>query len=247
MVEFKQKQLFLFFGALLFFGVLAGAAFFWFQSRQVHLQQEQAVKQGQDIIEQEVGPNQFPLTKEDDVYHFLCASGNVVTQEPVIELPTGQHISHTLPCRYNDATGQEQVVHLPLYTYHLTEKTGKTLGYKVKHDVPKHMVSSAKQGWTEHSAGMIDWLKRAGWTGPGHIFYLSFALPTVDDDLSYLSSGGYFNQVLQELFSPQVVEQFVQTGETSLFPKTTTGEPLILPVEVSFNSRFAGMQQESNE
>lgn len=247
MVQISRKQLFLFFGAVLLFAALAGGVFFWLQWRQQQLEQTTAIKQGQEIIEQEADANQFPSKKENGSYHFLCVSGDVITQQPPIRLPTGQEVSHTLPCYYHDASSQEQTIHLPLYTYHLEEKTSKHLGYKIKTDVSEHLILNSKKGWTEHWPGAIGRLERAGWTGPGHIFYVALALPTTDNDLNNLSSGGYFNQALKKLVSPQAVEQFVQAGDPSLFPQTTNGELLILPVGVSFNSRFAAMQQEQNE
>lgn len=242
-----RKQLFLFLGSVLVLSALAGGAFFWFQARQESLEQTVAIKQGQKIIEQEGVTDQFPLTKENGRYHFLCISGDVVTQQPTVKLPTGQEISHTLPCSYHDINGQQRTIHLPLYTYKLEEKTVKKLGYKVKHDVSERLILNSKKGFTERWAGTMGWLERAGWTGPGHIFYIIFAQPTTPDDFINLSSGSYFNQALKQLMTTQEVEQFIKTGDASVLPETTSGEAIILPMHVGFNNRFADMQEKQSE
>ena len=64
---------------------------------------------------------QFPLEKEDGSWNMVCIAGDIITHEPNIKLPTGKEISHTFACQYQDAEGQDQEIHFPIFTYDLEE------------------------------------------------------------------------------------------------------------------------------
>ncbi len=192
---------------------------------------------------------QLPILKENGSYHMFCVGDEIVTHEPAIQLPTGQEISHTFYCQYLDAEGNQQGFHIPVYTYNLGDLTGKNIGYLPKEypqDVFEDLVITNKlYNYTVKSPGAIGMLERVGWSGPGHIFYVTFAMPTNIDDLSHLTERGYFNEAIMQMLTAAQIDQFAQTGDASLLPQTIDGEAILLLVNMSVVNAYGAMQVEN--
>ena len=197
---------------------------------------------------------QFPTSQENDSYNFFCIGGEFVTHEPRIQLPTGQEISQTIYCQYYDIEGNQRGVHIPVYSYDKSELNDKLVGYRTKYSNDAEDWQGDTDGYanafaTEEAAfGEVEsWITRAGWSGPGHVIYLNFAMPTVENDFSLWSENGYFNEALQALMTESQLDEFAQSGDPSVLPQTPNREPLLLPVNISFESIYGAEQYETRD
>jgi len=184
------------------------------------------------------------LEKEHDSWHFLAVGGEIITHEEPIQLPGGYEVSHTFALQYVDAEGNDQVVHIPIFIYNKGEKTAKLVGYGVMEDVSEDRVDSDIVDLTHPDIylGRVGALQRVGWTGPGHIFYINFALPE-GDEFSQWSGQGYLNEVMQELYSEESLAEFARTGNPETLIKIPGEDDyLLLPVDVDMKNWLGAMQ-----
>ncbi|MBU2543054.1 hypothetical protein KJ707_00610, partial [Patescibacteria group bacterium] len=71
---------------------------------------ERLLKIMEEQFQQEGG-----LLKEKGTYGFLCvAAQDIVQHKPPLQLPGGYEVSHTIPCQYIDANGNEQIISFPV-------------------------------------------------------------------------------------------------------------------------------------
>ncbi len=189
------------------------------------------------------------IEKELNSYHFFGVGGEIITHETPIQLPEGYEISHTFALQYLDAAGNDQVVHVPIHAYNRDENEAHLLGYGIARD--EYMVDIGGmsridldvKGLTNLALGTIGKLQRVGWTGPGHIFYVAFAVPD-GDEFSQLSGQGFLNNTMGELYSAESLAEFARTGNPEILVKIP-GEDgyLLLPVNIDMKNAFAYQQQ----
>ncbi len=201
----------------------------------------------------------FPLTKEDGRYRFFCVGGPIITHEPAIQLPTGQEISQTIYCQYYDAEGKQQGVNIPIFSYDEEYLSIQVVGYFAKSYEEKETwqfwVDRIKNAYAMEevatgNSGPND-LTNLDWSGPGHVVYLRFAMPTeeqlTDEDFYPGYYRGYYNEAIHALMSEPQLTKFSQTGDPSLLPQTIEGEALLLPLDISFDNIFGAEQYETRD
>jgi hypothetical protein len=209
----------------------------------------------------EIMAEQFPVSQEGDLYRFFCVGGEMITHEPAIQLPTGQEISHSIYCQYYDAEGNQQGVHIPLLSYSHQDLDYKIVGYwtnskddRTEEDwqrvVDRNKTAYSMEEVASGNSGGYK-IKDLGWSGPGHLIYLGFAMPAgeepTEEEFYTQSETGYFNEAIYALMNEAQFKEFAQTGDPSVLPQTTEGEPLLLPLNVSFESIYGAEQYETRD
>jgi hypothetical protein len=208
----------------------------------------------------EIMAEQFPVSQEGDLYRFFCVGGEIITHEPAIQLPTDQEISQTIYCQYYDAEGNQQGVHIPILSYSQQDLDYKIVGYWTNSSPEKdedwqRVVNSIKTAFAMEkvatgNSGPND-MTDLGWSGPGHLIYLGFAMPAgeepTEEEFYTQSETGYFNEAIYELMNEAQVAEFARTGDPSVLPQTAEGEPLLLALNVSFESIFGAEQYEMRD
>lgn len=190
--------------------------------------------------------NQFPIVEEYDAWRLTCIGGDFVTHEPTIKLPTGKEISHTFACQYQDAEGQDQEMHFPVYTYDLAEDTRLIVGTKADDvtgvvDDPENYILGTVKGFNEKWRGTFGLFDRIGWSGPGHVFIVRFAYPEAD-------SENYLAPDIEQLVTPEQLAEFAQTGDPSLLTIEANGREIALLLAdgdagVSFDNTWGAEQK----
>jgi hypothetical protein len=122
------------------------------------------------------------LQLENDQYTLYCiATEDMHRHEPFIELPEGNVVTHSIPCQYFDAEGNEQLVYIPAVRFKANEKLTQFLGFTAAPNSPTY-----EEAWEIMTTGLarvigpINLLNNHGYTGAGHPFTLQFR--TADDE-----------------------------------------------------------------
>lgn len=198
--------------------------------------------------------NQFIEGLEQDSngrYTFLCVSTapeipaptesgfttKLTYHNPPIQLPGGFEISHTLPCQYIDANGQEQIVEIPAFMFNRTEVTGLIIGSGIAtQDNIKGLAAQINSMANDPNGVIPAFMGMEGYTGQGSIVLVYAGMPT--GDIRNDTEGEYLREVIEELYTPEILAEFARTGD----PAVLAQPGLLLPVRVSFRNAFAVSQ-----
>jgi hypothetical protein len=147
--------------------------------------------------------------------------------EPFIELPDGSIVTHSIPCQYFDAEGNEQIVFIPTVRFKEDERLTQFLGYQ-----PKTNVTNYEDAWEIMSYGLakdigpINFLDNHGYVGAGHPFTLHFG-PVEPDQIQAFAS-----QVQAEIQANP--EDFAGSGDPA-----DLYQQLLFPwIQVGFRNNF---------
>jgi hypothetical protein len=164
--------------------------FYSYSKRDIqHFQNENKLNNAKKLIERELGVNynNWPLKEEGGSYHLWCiASKDIHYHTPHINLGDDYVVTHSIPCQYYDAQGQEQIVYIPAIIFNLEKDLYQFIGRK---PVIGEDAKNLFDGYTGHfsDTGPVNIIKRGqGYAGAGQIMIIN--LDHFDDSVSSVNN-----------------------------------------------------------
>lgn len=129
------------------------------------------------------------LQFENGHYTLYCiATEDMHIHEPFIELPDGSIVTHSIPCQYFDAEGNEQIVYIPAVRFKENEKLIQFLGFQpVSNDPAYEGTWDLMSYGLAKDMGPINFVDNHGYVGAGHPFTLHFG-PVEPDQVQAFAS-----------------------------------------------------------
>jgi hypothetical protein len=161
------------------------------------------------------------------------ASEDIHYHQNNIELPDGYIVTHSIPCQYYDAQGEEQVVYLPAVIFNLEQGSYQFLGRQPVIDM--HAAIRRYNAWNGAFSddGPINIYKsKDGYVGKGHPITLTFSSDLEEnfsmpqDLLSALITSEDFTNFAQDGSPEHLPAQLLWTRETGLKNNNFPKEPL---------------------
>jgi hypothetical protein len=169
-----------------------------------------------------------------NTYSLACiASEDIHYHQNNIELPDGYIVTHSIPCQYYDAQGEEQVVYLPAVIFNLEQGSYQFLGRQPVIDM--HAAIRRYNAWNGAFSddGPINIYKsKDGYVGKGHPITLTFSSDLEEnfsmpqDLLSALITSEDFTNFAQDGSPEHLPAQLLWTRETGLKNNNFPKEPL---------------------
>jgi hypothetical protein len=176
-----------------------------------------------------------------NTYSLACiASEDIHYHQNNIELPDGYTVTHSIPCQYYDAQGEEQIVYIPAMIFNLDKDLYQYLGRGPVSPVsfPDLDPDSVMNMYSQFTGVISDigpinlYKKHDGYIGKGHPITLifssdleeNFSMP--QDLLSNLITSEDFTNFAQDGNPAHLPEQLLWTRETGLKNNNFPKEPL---------------------
>jgi hypothetical protein len=161
------------------------------------------------------------------------ASEDIHYHQNNIELPDGYIVTHSIPCQYYDAQGEEQIVYIPAMIFNLDKELYQFLGrMPVIGSDSLINLHSQYTGVFSDTGPINKYKKRDGYIGKGHPITLTFSSDLEEnfsmpqDLLSDLITSEDFTNFAQDGDPGHLPEQLLWYRETGLQNNNFPKEPL---------------------